>query len=774
MIVVDKTPGFDFNKFFQTWSFNMVSRLVGAGARSVLLFAGTMLIFVGIFAGSLVFVIWLILPPLSLSYYFKYKRQPSEYMKDLYYKMKLSKSDPLDFILQSEAGLFLTEHLGVDAKLLRQAFSGDTADIASQSPFSFTKLIEYTFEKDYWNQDSLRKLGIIREDFVNLSVWWDKKREDESYMGNDGLGRPGIAIELLFGYTPTLNQFSVDLSAPQSFSHRLIGREDVVSRMERELSSGNSVVLTGDPGVGKKTVVLEFAHKAASGVFGSRMAYKRVLEFDYNVILSEGTDINQKKVKFAQVLEEAAYAGNIILMIRDMHRLVHPDVEGYDFTNTFEESLEKGNLKIIAVATPIEFERFIAPNARLRKHLQRVQITPPSKEMAMEILLEVAKNLEVKTGKVIEITALRKILDESDRYITETPFPEKALELLEAVMSYVEGNNKTRLTGNEVNEVFAEKTGISLTKMTADEKTKLTNLEDIIHEKLIDQEMAVKLIAQSLRAKTVGVTDSNRPMGSFLFLGPTGVGKTETAKVLAKVYYGNEDSILRFDMAEYAGAEGLERLVGSVTRNYPGAMTTAIRNKPASLLLLDEFEKATREVFNLFLTVLDEGYLTDAFGKRIVARNLFVICTSNAGAEYIRQSVSKGMTGPELQKELVNYVLEKGIFTPELINRFDGVIVYQPLGENELRQISKLMLDSYAKQLKNKGIILEVTQELIDKLAVDGYDPAFGARPMRRIVDLIFGDLVGTEMLAGRVKDGSKIQIEPGAQKEQYSVRVLE
>ncbi|KKQ25201.1 MAG: hypothetical protein US39_C0010G0029 [Microgenomates group bacterium GW2011_GWC1_37_12b] len=223
-------------------------------------------------------------------------------------------------------------------------------------------------------------------------------------------------------------------------------------------------------------------------------------------------------------------------------------------------------------------------------------------------------------------------------------------------------------------------------------------------------------------------------------------------------------------MAEYAGKEGFERLIGSQGRNTPGALTTAIKNKPASLLLLDEFEKASRDIFNLFLTVLDEGYITDAFGKRVGAGNLFIIGTSNAAAEYIRKLVGSGIRGEELQKSVVNFVLENAIFTPELLNRFDGVIVYEPLEGPELKKVAKLILDKYAKNLKNKGIILNVTDSLIEKLATDGYDPAFGARPMRRIVDLVISDLIGKEMISGNVADGDSIDIIPGSGKEEYKV----
>lgn len=770
MIMYDKKPGFDLDRFFQTLTFNMVSRVVGAMVRITLFFVGIILIVLTGIAGAFGFVFWLIFPLFSWGVYIKYKKRPQVIMGDIMYKIKTSSDTAMKTLFATEPGQFMLNHLGIDLESFVNILESKKYDINTLKPKNFSDVVSWILNNDLIGDEELRKIGLVKNDLSVVSNWWDKKKEVESFLGDGNLGRPSLGLEILFGYTPTLNQYSSDLSAPQSFSRRLIGREEIVDRMYRELSVDRSIILTGDPGVGRKTVVLEFAHRAATGQFGSKMAYKRVLEFDYNFLLSESLDLNKKKTQFAQILDEAAYAGNIILMIRDLHRLIHPDVEGVDFTDIIEDRLSRGDLKIIAVNTNVEFERFISTNSRLRKYFERVVVLAPSKEQAFEIMIEWAKTTELKKGIVLQISALRKILNESDRYITDTPFPEKALELLDAVVNYCEEKQKNVIVPDDVNAVFAEKTGISLARLTSEEKTKLGDLENIIHQNLVDQELAVKQIAQSLRAKTLGVSESKRPIGSFLFLGPTGVGKTETAKVLAKVYYGSEDQILRFDMAEYAGGEGFERLIGSQTRNTPGALTTAIKNKPASLLLLDEFEKASREIFNLFLTVLDEGYMTDALGKRVGAGNLFIIGTSNAGAEFIRKQVGSGVRGEDLQKSIVNYVLENGIFTPELLNRFDGVIVYEPLEEPELKQVAKLILEKYANGLKNKGIKINITDELVNKLAKDGYDPAFGARPMRRIVDLVISDLIGKEMISGNINDGDTISITPGENKDEYTV----
>lgn len=771
LVVADTSAGFDIQRKFETFTFNIISRGIGAVVRMTLFWVGIILIALTFIGGAAGFVFWVTLPFFGLGVYSKYQRQPENYMKTVMFKVKSNNQTPLQTIFESEPGMFVLAHMGISVSDLVGNADVKKLKIGSFVPKTFEEIIQFLLKEKVWTNEFFNKKAINKEDMVLSARWWDEKRAEETKIGQQEFGRPGLAVELTYGYTPTLNQYSVDMSAPQSYSHRLIGRQEIVSRMERVLASGNSVMLIGQPGVGKKTVVLEFARRARMGNLGPDMAYKRVLEFDYNALLSQAKDLNQKKNELALILKEAAAAGNIILMVRDIHRLTNPDVEGYDFTDVFEEHLEKRDLWIIAVSTNTDYERFVSQNLRLRKYLDKVEVTPPSKEQAMAILIQAAQRWEKIGGITILIPALRKILDESDRYVTEVPFPEKALELLDAIVSFCEQNGQPKATVDIANTILAEKTGISFASLTSEEKKRLDKIEDIIHQRLIDQNSAVDLIGKTLRAKTVGVIKEDRPLGSFLFLGPTGVGKTETAKVLAKVYYGSDENIIRFDMAEYSGKEGLERLIGSVDNNRPGVLTTAIKNKPASLLLLDEIEKASKEIYNLFLALLDEGVITDAFGKKIIGRHLFIIGTSNAGAEFIRQLVSKGVKGEELQKQVVNHVLETEIYSPEFLNRFDGVVVYEPLGTEELVAIAHLMLDDLKENLKKKNIDIEYGDDVIQKLATDGFDPAFGARPMRRIVNIVLGDLVGKAILRGEVNEGDKVEIAAGTQKEQFNLK---
>lgn len=772
-LATDEKTGLNLDKYLKNASFNFISRFIGAGVRLAIFITGIAILFFVAGGGFLGIFVWLIFPLMGLPFYMKFEKRPDRWAKKLWSEIhNLPAEEKIKKILSSEAGVFFTQHLGKTADEIISTGNISSFPQESFSPNSFFEIIKHLLEQGFFDKEKMSFLGLSQIDFENTAHWWDSKLKSLSDMGDEAFtpGRPGIGLELLFGYTPTLNKHSVDMSSPTAFSSHLIGRVASVSRIERVLSSGSSVMIVGEPGVGKKTVVLEFARRAASGELGASLAYRRVLEFDYSFLLSGSTDINQKRVDLLGTLSEASSAGNIILVLRDLHRLTNQEIEGIDFTDVFERYLEKRNLKIIAISSNSDYERFLASNLRLRKFFEVIEVVEPTKDEAMEILLEAANTLEGLNRITITTTAIRNILDNSSKYITDIPFPEKALEILDSSITYCMQRSEKVVLPEHVNQVLSEKTGISFSALNGEQKNVLGNLEKVIHESLINQERAVSLIAKSLRARSLGIKDDERPTGSFLFLGPTGVGKTQTAKSLAKVYFGSEKEIIRFDMAEFAGGEGIARLIGSQQQNIPGILTTAIKNRPASLLLLDEIEKAPAEVYNLLLTLLDEGYITDAFNKKIDCRHLFVIATSNAGAEKIRELVAGNISGEDLQRQVVDYVQTERIFSPEFLNRFDGVVVFEPLTKDDLIEVAKMMLADLATTLKNKNIYLEIDESLCEAVATDSFDPAFGARPMRRLIDLNLGDLIGKAILDGVLKPGDRFKISKDAQDSQYSI----
>src|SRR3990172_9326995 len=666
LIDTSPTTGFNFSRELEKLSFNLISRGIGAVVRIFLFLTGVAVLLLILASGPVGLIFWLIFPPVSLTSFKEYQNRLDLVTAGLLYKIKAHPDRVLATVFSSPAGKFILTHTSLDPKELAKL-------PAPSLPWpekleTFTEVIQFLLDHQVIKDEFLHPRGCNSQDLLAAAQWWDNLQPKDEKIPLR-FGQPGVGTELLFGYTPTLDNFATDLSTPQSFSsHLIVGRQDLISRMESALLSGNSVVLVGLPGVGKHTVALKFAYRAKEGLLNPKLSYRRILELDYNFLLSETLDINTKKFRLGQILAEASEAGNIILVIKDLHRLTNPQVEGVDFTDVFEQYLDKRDLKIIAISSSADYERFLSANQRLKKYLEPMEIIQPSPKEALDILITAANSAELTKNIIFALPALRQIIDGSDRFITDTPFPEKALDILDELVTYAGSHKVKTITVDHVNAILSQKTAISLTRLTPQDKKILANLETTLHSQLVGQDAAVSLIAKSLRARSLGTKNENRPIGSFLFLGPTGVGKTQTAKALAQVYYGSPSHILRFDMAEYAGFEGLSRLIGSVQQNLPGALTTAIKNRPTSLLLLDEIEKAPPQIYNLLLTLLDEGFITDAFNRKIICQHLFVIATSNAGSEYIRQLVSQGITGDRLQKTVIDYVQKIGTFSPEFLN----------------------------------------------------------------------------------------------------------
>ncbi|OGC92777.1 hypothetical protein A3D85_01330 [Candidatus Amesbacteria bacterium RIFCSPHIGHO2_02_FULL_47_9] len=758
--------GFNPIKIFEKVTFNLISRGIGAVVRFFVFIFGSIVLGLVIVGGIVGFFLWIILPPISYPYFVQSYHWRERTIRHLVKDLK-SSSHPLRSFVVSSPGRFLLSHTGLSPDQLASVLSGTIPSDFTATDF-FSVLKELIDTKEI-SEEKLRHFGVTFADILLTASWWDSLAFQTDPLSQPLVfDSPGIGQELVFGYTPELNKYVYDYSRPQSFASHLVGREELVSRVERALSTSRNVIIIGQPGVGKRTVAFEFAHRASGGQFGTALSYKRVLELDYNFLLSDSFDINSKKNHLQKLLSEAAHAGNIILVIRDIHRLTNPQIEGLDFSDIFEKYLTQFHLPIIALSTQSDYEQFVAPLTRLRKYFEPIEVLPPSTEDATQILLGSARTWEVKTGIITTTPAVRAIISGSERFITEIPFPEKALELLDHVITFAQRQNIKSISVDHVNQVLSEKTGVSLARLTSKEKELLTKLEEVFHRQLVNQQTAVNLIAKSLRARSLGIKDDKRPIGSFLFLGPTGVGKTESAKVLSQIYYGDTKSVLRFDMAEYSGSEGLTRLIGSSVSGRPGVLTTAIKNSPASLLLLDEIEKSPPEIYNLFLALLDEGEITDGLNRKVLCRNLFVIATSNAGAEYIRQLVNQNVHGDQLQNSLVDYVQKQRIFSPEFLNRFDGVVVFEPLSPIHLTEIARLMLENLKTNLEQKNLHLQITPDLCSRLAQDGYEPAFGARPMRRLVDLTLGDLIATAILKGGLAEGDSFRIVSSAKMQYY------
>lgn len=765
----DNTVGFDIAKFFENLSFDLISRVIGLVVRLTLIFSCLLIASIYILIVIPFFIIWLIIPFMGWGYYERDQKRSSKVLKKLEDNIRSNPKIAGRIIFESEIGKFIRNRLEKNIDNVLMLSDLETSEFGDFDGDSMESIMKWFLSKNREIVAELQKSDMSENELILAAKWWDRRQtawmlnEDERW----NLGRPGIGLDLLFGYTPNLDKYSENLSLKQNFASHLIGRDAIVKRMGQVIDSGKNVLLVGDPGVGKKTVVYAFADMAITGKLGGKLTYKKLLSFDYQVAMSASADKDAKKKIIMDLMREAESAGNIILVIKDLFKITNSSFEGNDFEGVLSSVLDNGRLNIIAMSDTVEYERFLATDQRILKNFETIEITPPNKDEAMMILLQAIDRIELKSKKRFSVQAVQQILDGSDRYITEIPFPEKVLELMDQVL-VTETNSENRIVKDDVNKVLSEKTGVSIGRLTESEKEKLVKLEEIINKDLIGQKTAVRLISQSLRSRVAAVKNDNKPIGSFLFMGPTGVGKTQTAKVLADVYFGSKDEILRFDMAEYVGNEGLERLIGSIAMNQPGIMTSQIKNKPAGLLLLDEIEKAPPEIYNLFLTMLDEGYINDAQGNKVVCQHLFIVATSNAGAEFIRNSVSKGVSGEELQKDVLEYVQKEKIFSPEFLNRFDGVVVFEPIEGENLVKVVELMLNDFGKNLFKKNIEMVFDEKVAKKIATEGFNIEFGARPIKRVIDLVLGDMIGKAILEGKILPGNKIRILARENKNEY------
>lgn len=620
----------------------------------------------------------------------------------------------------------------------------------------------------------LNSLKITHDDILNVIYWQTKVKksvEAEKGLFNTNKLRMtgGVGRDWAYGWTPFLKQFSQDISKSireRGLGLEIIGHDSEIKQIEEALlrQSGGNVIIVGETGVGKDTTVLGFAKKVIEGETHTELDFQQIVKIDTNFLLAGVTNGGEVTDRINGLLSEASAAGNIIIYFENFQNLISGgDAGKVDATEVLLPFLEHSGVHIIATCDVASFNQYISTNSALNSRLTRISIDEPDKAEMIRIIEDVVPMIEYRTKSIISYEAIKEAIVAADKYIMNLPNPEKSINLLDgATAKAVSERGKTIILPKDIDLYIGEKYEVPTGDVDETEKDKLLSLEAEMHKSVIGQTEAISAISNAMRRTRAGIVDSKKPIGSFLFLGPTGVGKTETAKALARSYFGDESKMIRFDMSEYQNKEDIYRLIGSNLGGGDelGLLTTAVREKPFSLILFDEIEKAYPDILNLFLQMLDEGFLTDGAGRKVSFTNTIIIFTSNAGANLIRESIQGGAQYDTVKASLLNYLQKENIFRPEFINRFSAVIAFAPLSLPEIKEVAGLMITKMVTTIKeNKGVDVVVSPPAIEKLASLGFDPQMGARPMARVIEEKLENLLATKILSGELKNGDSTTI---------------
>jgi ATP-dependent Clp protease ATP-binding subunit ClpC len=575
----------------------------------------------------------------------------------------------------------------------------------------------------------------------------------------------GLARDWSFGWTPTLDRFGVNITNQVSgnilMSSNLEQHEDLVEKMIAQFSgkARQNVALIGPDGVGKSTVVNAFAHHILDGnsQVSSSLQYRQVVMLDSASIIAAAPGRGEIENLVNYILTEAYVAKNIIICLDNAQLFFEEGVGSVDISNILLPILEAGRVRMILTMDEQRFLQISAKNPALAGALNRLQVSPAGFEETLAVMEDKLLVIEQQNNVFYRYQALKESFRLSQRYIFDLEMPGRAVRLLEMSASYAKDKI---VEASSVQQAIEQTMNVKVSSsQDSSEKEKLLDLENLLHARMIGQEKAVAAVSNALRRARTGVRNENRPIGTFLFLGPTGVGKTELSKALAEVYFNGEENIVRLDLNEFVNLDDVSRLIADGARD-ANSLTAQMMKKPFSVVLLDEIEKAHPNVLTALLQVLDEGILRDEKNREVSFRDAIIIATSNAGALRIQELLSRGYSAETAEPLIVQDLIDSREFRPEFLNRFDEIVVFEPLSKDDLKQIIDLMITGVNRTLAPQKISVELTAGAKEMLAELGYDPQLGARPMRRVIQKVVENTIARKMLMGEAGAGSVIMID--------------
>src|ERR687892_236494 len=583
--------------------------------------------------------------------------------------------------------------------------------------------------------------------------------------------------------TPTVDQLGINLTeaARAGKLDPVIGREKEIERVIQILSrrTKNNPALIGEPGVGKTAIAEGLAHRIVSGDVPETLADKRVLTLDIGSLVAGTKYRGEFEERLKKIIEELRSSSDSVLFIDELHTLVGAGAaEGaIDAANILKPPLSRGELQCIGATTLDEYRKYIEKDAALERRFQPVMVDEPTVDEAVAILFGIRERFEEHHRVKISDEAVHAAVDLSVRYVADRALPDKAIDLIDEAGSRVrlrsasapaqlkaawhdeQAKETPVVTDEDIAQVVSMWTGIPVIRISQEESERLLKMEEAIHKRVIGQQEAIETVSRAVRRARAGLKDPKRPIDSYIFLGPTGVGKTELARALAEYLFDDERAMIRIDMSEYQERHAVARLVGAppgyVGYEEGGQLTEAVRRRPYSVILLDEIEKAHQDAFNLLLQVLDDGRLTDGQGRTVDFKNCVLIMTSNLGSAWFFDET----LSPDDRRERVLAQVREA-FRPEFLNRVAEIIVFEPLDKAEIARVVDLQVRGLAERLAARKLEIEMTHAARDYLAEKGYDPSFGARPLKRLIQREVQDPLASKLLAGEIAEGSRIEVD--------------
>ncbi|MCF7844981.1 MAG: AAA family ATPase [Kiritimatiellales bacterium] len=703
-------------------------------------------------------------------------------VRQLKYPKKVTLKDLVDAAINTQAGSFVIREMGIEKdqylldvyRILDKSPELDPVKVVSDAKKVMEQLgghhidagaIIYALcSNNEKFTDLLYESDISIEDLQAILLWeryYSHFAKEKPFFSRTRLLKVfgGVGRSWVMGYTDELDRLTDDVSEHilwRGLRHVRIHKEEQKHALRiLEKSDLHDLLIIGDVGVGKKTLVENIAYAIRKYEREKFRAYTRILNVKTAELLS---GVANPDTFLLHALKKAQDSGRFILIIEDLALMLSSG--GPKVQAILMKFIREENVQLIGIMNTQEYHQLIKSSPALDHFFEKLTIDSASPEETMSVLMEKTFTLENKIGVRVTYKALRSILHLSERYLPNLSYPGKAVSVLEDAMNIAKSANDLFVKESHIREIVSQKGHIDVSELTQSDKDKVLKLDQVLHKRIVGQEAAVKALVSTLKRAVLELHSENKPLGTFLFLGPTGVGKTHTAKILAEEYFGSTDNMIRLDMNDFSTENSVSGIVGSSSGST--FLARRVQDQPFALILLDEIEKAHKNVLNLFLQILDEGFLVDYNGVKTDFRNTIIIATSNAGALFVRDFLkeNQGVDHETFEKHLTEHILQQGIFSPEFLNRFDDMVLYHALTKEEAMRVAILMLGEIVKEMKDKkGIDLKVEEEVVISIAEKGYSQDFGAREMRRtIVDTIENRLADY-MLNNDVKRGEVVVI---------------